>query len=105
MADGVAVLDTRGTDIALDGAGSRQRASLRQVQAAHIEHPDRNSEIQRYFNTGAFLRPAESTPGSYGNSGRNILTDPACQYEPGRVARFSDYGKRTCAIEASFSTC
>jgi hypothetical protein len=66
-----------GTDIALDGSGSRQRASLRPgAGPLTIDHPDRNAEIQRYFNTDAFLRPAESTPGSYGNSGRNILTGP-----------------------------
>jgi hypothetical protein len=32
--------------------------------------------ISKYFNTSAFLRPAQATPGTYGNSGRNILTGP-----------------------------
>lgn len=67
-----------GTDIALDGSGSRQRASLRPgAGPITLDHPDRNSQVQRYFNTDAFLRAAESTPGTYGNSGRNIIEGPA----------------------------
>jgi hypothetical protein len=32
--------------------------------------------INQYFNTAAFVPPSEVPPGTYGNSGRNILTRP-----------------------------
>jgi hypothetical protein len=32
--------------------------------------------ISQYFNTAAFLRPAQTPRGSYGNSGRSILIGP-----------------------------
>lgn len=66
-----------GSDVALDASGSRQRAMLRPGAAAiDLDHSSRADMINRYFNTDAFLRPAEVTPGMYGNSGRNILTGP-----------------------------
>ena len=66
-----------GTDVALDGAGSRQRAQLAPGGGSvKREHSSRAEEVAQYFNTAAFLRPAQTPPGTYGNSGRNILIGP-----------------------------
>jgi hypothetical protein len=40
--------------------------------------------IAKYFNTAAFVPPSQVPPGTYGNSGRNILTVP-----PTYVTNFS----------------
>jgi hypothetical protein len=66
-----------GADVALDGSGSRQRAALAPGGGPITrEWSSRDDMISQYFNTSAFLRPAQETPGTYGNSGRNILTGP-----------------------------
>lgn len=66
-----------GTDVALDGAGSRQRAQLAPGGLpVERDHTSRADMVAQYFNTAAFLRPAQTPPGTYGNSGRNILIGP-----------------------------
>ena len=66
-----------GVDVALDGSGSRQRAMLKPGGGAIArEFSSRDDMISQYFNTGAFLLPSQEAPGTYGNSGRNILTGP-----------------------------
>jgi hypothetical protein len=66
-----------GADVALDGSGSRQRAALAPGAGPITrDWSSRDDMISKYFNTSAFLRPAQATPGTYGNSGRNILTGP-----------------------------
>jgi len=65
-----------GDDVALDGAGSRQRAQL--VPGAEVErsHSSRADMIQQFFNTSAFVPTAQVPRGTYGNSGRNIISGP-----------------------------
>ena len=89
-----------GEDVALDGTFGDQHAQLN-GQPIGINHPNRASMINQFFNTGAFVDPTCSftpqpgnplsieqqncTPfnlvysmlGQYGNSGRGILSGPA----------------------------
>jgi hypothetical protein len=66
-----------GADVALDGSGSRQRAALKPgAGPVARDWSNRDDMISKYFNTDAFLLPSQETPGTYGNSGRNILTGP-----------------------------
>ena len=43
----------------------------------HRSYADKADMIAKYFNTAAFVPPSQVPPGTYGNSGRNILTVPA----------------------------
>src|SRR5574340_223164 len=65
-----------GSDVAMDGSGSRQHASIKPGETPTVNHANKGEMIARYFNTGAFLQPSQVTPGTYGNTGRNILTGP-----------------------------
>jgi hypothetical protein len=66
-----------GTDVALDGTGSRQHAQLVPGADIHRSYTSKADMISRYFNTAAFVPPSQVAPGTYGSSGRNILTVPA----------------------------
>lgn len=89
-----------GEDVAVDGTFGTQHAQLN-GQTIGISHSSRGSMINQFFNTGAFVNPTCSftpqpgnplaieqqncTPfnipysmlGTYGNSGRGILSGPA----------------------------
>lgn len=39
-------------------------------------HASKADMIAEYFNTSAFVQPSQVTPGTYGNSGRDIITGP-----------------------------
>lgn len=65
-----------GSDVALDGSGSRQHASVKPDATLTLDHANKGDMIARYFNTDAFLQPSQVAPGTYGNTGRNILTGP-----------------------------
>lgn len=71
-----------GTDVALDGTGGggRQRAQL--VDGATHEdierdHASRDDFVQQFFNTDRFVPVQDVPPGTYGSSGRNIISGPA----------------------------
>jgi hypothetical protein len=69
-----------GTDVALNGTNQAQRAQL--VNGATYadivrSHPDRDSFWREFFNTDAFIPPAQIPRGFYGTSGRNIISGPA----------------------------
>jgi hypothetical protein len=67
-----------GDDVALDGTGNSQHAQLK-PDAGPIarDHASRADMISKFFNTDAFV-PTDQVPrGTYGNSGRNILSGPA----------------------------
>jgi hypothetical protein len=69
-----------GTDVALNGTGQQQRAQLVNGVTYNdlvIDHPDRNSFVNRFFNTSAFVPPTQIARGFYGTAGRNILSGPA----------------------------
>jgi hypothetical protein len=71
---------TMGTDVALDGTGQSQRAELI-AGATHddivIDHSNRDSFVNEYFNTAAFVAPRDIPRGYYGTTGRNIISGPA----------------------------
>ncbi len=65
-----------GTDVALDGTGSRQHAMLVPGATVTRDYVDKADMIAKYFNTSAFVPPSQVPPGTYGTSGRNILSVP-----------------------------
>jgi outer membrane receptor protein involved in Fe transport len=69
-----------GDDVALDGTFGDQHAQLRPgVTADDIQrdHPDRNSMIESFFNTQAFVPTNQVPRGTYGNAGRGLISGPA----------------------------
>jgi hypothetical protein len=70
----------QGQDVALDGTGGGQHAQLEPgaaVNTIEVDHPDRNAMVSHFFNTAAFV-PVNLVPlGTYGNSGRGIISGPA----------------------------
>ncbi len=66
-----------GADVALDGSGSRQHAMLKPgAGPVARDHANRADMVAKFFNTDAFLAPSAVPPGTYGNSGRNIISGP-----------------------------
>src|SRR5579884_384643 len=71
-----------GTDVAINGTGQQ---ALQHAQLANgityndiaLSHPDRNSFVNQFFNTKAFVPVNQLPLGLYGNAGRNILSGPA----------------------------
>lgn len=69
-----------GRDVAVDGTGEKQYAQLQQGATAstiRISHPNRSSEVNRFFNTQAFVQPNDEPLGIYGNSSRGMISGPA----------------------------
>lgn len=77
---GLPVTFLMGQDVALDGTYGSQHAQLAPgatYSSIVINHNDRASMIQQFFNTAAFV-PANQVPlGVYGNSGRGLISGPA----------------------------
>ena len=97
---GMPVTFTNGLDVAVNGTLAPQHA-FPTGQAIPVSHPSRSAMINQFFNTGAFINPTCSfipqpgnpqvieqencTPfnykynllGTYGATGRNILSGPA----------------------------
>ena len=69
-----------GEDVALDGTFGSQHAQLvpgTTRSSIVLDHPDRGSMVQNFFNTGAFV-PTDQVPrGVYGNAGRGLISGPA----------------------------
>ena len=69
-----------GDDVALDGTYGYQHAQLASGatrSSIELNHSDRASMVQRFFNTGAFV-PTNLVPRSvYGNAGRGLISGPA----------------------------
>jgi hypothetical protein len=77
---GMPLTFVEGSDVALDGTGGSQHAELAPgVTAGNIvlSHPNRASMVGQFFNTTAFVKPGLLTPGTYGNSGRGLISGPA----------------------------
>jgi hypothetical protein len=69
-----------GQDVAMDGTFGTQHAQLVPgITAGNIalSHPDRNAFVNAFFNTSAFVQPNLVAPGTYGNSGRGLISGPA----------------------------
>jgi hypothetical protein len=69
-----------GDDVALDGTFGDQHAQLRPDITREdiiLDHSDRGSMVERFFNTDAFV-PTNLVPrGTYGNAGRGLISGPA----------------------------
>jgi hypothetical protein len=69
-----------GDDVALDGTFGDQHAQLQPGVTTRdivLDHPDRGSMIDAFFNTNAFV-PTNLVPrGTYGNAGRGLISGPA----------------------------
>jgi hypothetical protein len=80
VSSGLPITFYQGQDVALDGTFGNQHAQLQSgatVSTIELSHPDRNTMVNRFFNTDAFV-PVGSVPlGTYGNSGRGLISGPA----------------------------
>ncbi len=69
-----------GQDVALDGTFGSQHAQIVPgitTKNILLSHPNRNAFVNQFFNTAAFV-PASNVPlGTYGNSGRGLISGPA----------------------------
>jgi hypothetical protein len=71
-----------GEDVALDGTGSypgqyAQFVSGQTAKNVGISHPNRQAEVNQFFNTAAFVNPNDEPLGTYGNSSKGIIHGPA----------------------------
>ncbi len=69
-----------GTDVALDGTFGNQHAELAPgatVSTIQVSHPSRAAEVAQFFNPAAFVNPNDVPLGTYGNSGRGLISGPA----------------------------
>ncbi len=77
---GVPITFWEGQDVALDGTqNSQQHAQLTPGATdatITLSHPNRNAFVNDFFNAAAFINPNLLAPGTYGNSGRGIISGP-----------------------------
>jgi hypothetical protein len=69
-----------GQDVALDGTNESQYAQLipgANSSTIRISHPNRTSEVARFFNTEAFVPTSNEPLGIYGNSTKGMINGPA----------------------------
>ena len=71
-----------GEDVAVDGTGSYPGQYAQYVSGANasnvgMSHPNRQAEVNQFFNTGAFVNPNDEPLGTYGNSSKGIVYGPA----------------------------
>lgn len=78
---GLPITFWQGQDVALDGTqNSQQHAELAPGATGAtitLSHPNRNAFVHGFFNAAAFVNPNLVPPGTYGNSGRGIISGPA----------------------------
>ena len=77
---GLPVTFWQGQDVALDGTqNSQQHAQLADgatYSTIVLDHPNRNAFVNNFFNASAFVNPNLVQPGTYGNSGRGLISGP-----------------------------
>jgi hypothetical protein len=80
VASGLPITFWQGQDVALDGTqNSQQHAELAPGATGStitLSKPNRNAFVNDFFNAAAFVNPNLVAPGTYGNSGRGILSGP-----------------------------
>jgi hypothetical protein len=77
---GLPITFYEGQDVALDGTSGNQHAQLQPgatLSSIELSHPNRNAMVTRFFNTAAFVPTNQVPLGTYGNSGRGIISGPA----------------------------
>jgi hypothetical protein len=77
---GLPITFFQGQDVALDGTYSTQHAQLEPgttTDTIQRSHANRNAMVSEFFDTTAFV-PVDQVPlGTYGNSGRGLISGPA----------------------------
>ncbi len=77
---GLPVTFWEGQDVALDGTqNSQQHAQLTPGatdSTITVSHPNRNAFVNDFFNAAAFVNPNLLPPGTYGDSGRGLISGP-----------------------------
>ncbi|MHB1953793.1 MAG: TonB-dependent receptor [Sulfobacillus sp.] len=77
---GLPITFYEGQDVAVDGTGGLQYAQLQPGASAstvRISHPNQASMVKKFFNTKAFV-PTNLVPlGTYGDSGKGMISGPA----------------------------
>ena len=77
---GLPITFWQGQDVALDGTqNSQQHAELAPGATdatITLNHPNRNAFVNDFFNASAFVNPNLVPPGTYGNSGRGLISGP-----------------------------
>ncbi len=77
---GVPLTFLMGEDVALDGTTGYKLAQLAAGatrSSIAINHSDRASMVQQFFNTAAFVPTNQVPKGTYGNAGRGLISGPA----------------------------
>src|SRR5581483_7631159 len=77
---GLPITFWEGQDVALDGTqNSQQHAQLAPGASdgtIQLSHPNRNTFVNDFFNAAAFINPNALAPGTYGDSGRGLISGP-----------------------------
>jgi hypothetical protein len=80
VSSGLPITFIAGEDVAVNGTGFNQFAQLQPgatVSTIKINHPNRASMVNEFFNTQAFVQPNDTPLGTYGNSRRGMIYGPA----------------------------
>jgi hypothetical protein len=95
---GLPITFWEGQDVALDGTqNSQQHAELAQGatdSTITLSHPNRNAFVNDFFNASAFVNPNNLPPGTYGNSGRGLISGPGFANTDFSVLRDFPFGER-----------
>jgi carboxypeptidase family protein/TonB-dependent receptor-like protein len=95
---GLPITFWQGQDVALDGTqNSQQHAQLAPGATdatIQLSHPNRNDFVHNFFNAAAFVNPNNLPPGTYGNSGRGLISGPGYANTDFSVLRDFPIGER-----------
>lgn len=95
LQSGLPITFLQGQDVAIDGTGGNQHAQLvpgATVSTIEVSHPSRNAFVNNFFNAAAFVNPNLVPLGTYGDSGRGLISGPAFANTDFSVLR--DFGLR-----------
>jgi hypothetical protein len=77
---GLPITFWQGQDVALDGTQNSQQHAQLAPDATDstitLSHPNRTAFVNDFFNAAAFINPNLVPPGTYGNSGRGLISGP-----------------------------
>ncbi len=80
LQSGLPITFWQGQDVALDGTQNGQQHAQLAPGATDatitLSHPNRNAFVNNFFNAAAFVNPNLVAPGTYGNSGRGLISGP-----------------------------
>jgi hypothetical protein len=80
LQSGLPITFWQGQDVALDGTENAQQHAQLAPGATDstitLSHPNRNAFVNDFFNAAAFINPNLVAPGTYGNSGRGLISGP-----------------------------